>query len=103
MIGMLAIFVAGIFVLEMGIAGLIYNKNLVKMLLSLEVSFNGVILIVLYISWMLYKPLLAGSLVFLAIGLAIGEISIILSILIYLFKTGMLKELDQSEIEGEEE
>jgi len=101
-IGITIILIAGILVLELGIAGLVYNRNLVKMLLSLEVSFNGAILIVLYISWILFRPELAASLVFLSIVLAIGEISIILSVLIYMFRMKMLNELDQDEIEGDE-
>ncbi|MCL4343820.1 MAG: NADH-quinone oxidoreductase subunit K [Nitrososphaerota archaeon] len=100
--GITVILIAGVFVLELGIAGLVYNRNLVKMLLSLEVSFNGAILLVLYISWMLFRPQLAGSLVFFSIVLAIGEISIILSVLIYMFKMKMLNELDQDEIEDDE-
>ncbi len=100
--GVIFILIAGIFVLELGIAGLVYNRNLVKMLLSLEVSFNGAILLVLYISWMLFRPQLAGSLVFFSIILAIGEISIILSVLIYMFRMKMLNELDQDEIEDDE-
>ncbi|MDG7036331.1 MAG: NADH-quinone oxidoreductase subunit K [Nitrososphaerota archaeon] len=91
-----------IFMIGMGFAGSVGNRNPVKMLLSIEVSFNGVLLLLLYLATSLDAALLGADLSILAIGLSIGEIAIIMSVMIALFRTGMIRELDEKEFREEE-
>ncbi len=104
-LGYVPILIAAAVLIGLGIWGLVFNKNIVKMLLSLEVSFNGVTLLILYLattSGLISVVKLGAYLVFLGIGLAIGEIAIIVSVILYMFKERMLEELSQDEIRGEE-
>jgi len=108
-IGLFLIIITAAVLIGVGVWGIVYNKNLVKMLLSLEVSFNGITLLVLYIAsttasttGVLGIIKLGAYIVFLGIALAIGEISIIVSVILYMFKEKMLNEISQDEVGSEE-
>ncbi len=104
-IGILLIIITAAILVGIGVWGMIYNKNLVKMLLSLEVSFNGITLLVLYLAstiGILSIVKLGAYIVFLGIALAIGEISIIVSVILYMFKEKMLTDITQDEVRSEE-
>ncbi|MDP8023472.1 MAG: NADH-quinone oxidoreductase subunit K [Nitrososphaeria archaeon] len=104
-IGLLLVILTATILIGIGVWGMVYNKNLVKMLLSLEVSFNGITLLVLYLAsttGILGMVKLGAYIVFLGIALAIGEISIIVSVILYMFKEKMLKEISQDEVRSEE-
>ncbi len=104
-IGLLLVILTAAILIGIGVWGMVYNKNLVKMLLSLEVSFNGITLLVLYLAsttGVLGMVRLGAYIVFLGIALAIGEISIIVSVILYMFKEKMLKEISQDEVRSEE-
>ncbi|MGC8569275.1 MAG: NADH-quinone oxidoreductase subunit K [Nitrososphaeria archaeon] len=104
-VGVMFIALAAVILIGIGIWGLIYNRNLVKMLLSLEVSFNGITLLVLYLAstvGLIPVVRLGAYIVFLGIALAIGEISIIVSVILYMFKERMLEEISQEEVRTEE-
>ncbi len=104
-LGILLIIITAAILIGIGVWGMVYNKNLVKMLLSLEVSFNGITLLVLYLAstaGALGIVRLGAYIVFLGIALAIGEISIIVSVVLYMFKEKMLQNISQDEVRSEE-
>ncbi len=96
---LMPVLIASVVMIYLGVGGLVYHKNMVKMLLSLEVSFNGFLLLTLYAALSFSGQLLGSSLVILAIGVAVAEIAVIISALIYMFRHGMLSEASQEEIE----
>jgi NADH-quinone oxidoreductase subunit K len=87
----------------MGMFGLLRHRNPIRMLLSLEVSFNGVLLLLLYIGWILDYPLEGSNMALFAIGVSSSELALMVSIMMAMFKEGYLKTLDQEELKEVEE
>jgi NADH-quinone oxidoreductase subunit K len=96
------IMVTAIILGTVGVYGVISRRNPIKMLLSIEVIFNGMLLLLLYFSW-LSSPLGGASLVILLIALAVGEIALIFTILMALVRFGMVGKLDVDEFMVKEE
>ncbi|MDP7976890.1 MAG: NADH-quinone oxidoreductase subunit K [TACK group archaeon] len=97
------IFIGSIAVMVIGMFGLLRHRNPIRMLLSLEVSFNGVLLLLLYMGWVLSSPLAGSSMALFAIGVSSSELALMVSIMMAMFKEGYLKILDQEELKEVEE
>ncbi len=85
-----------------GVYGAISRRNPVKILLSIEVIFNGVLLLLLYMAW-LSSPAGGATLAILLIGLAVGEIALIFTILIAILRFGVVPRMDVEEFTVKEE
>lgn len=71
--------------LSIGIIGLTINRNIIKMLLSLEVMFNSSLLLLLSLST-ISNPLGGSLIAIFAITLAGAEVGVLVSILIMMFR-----------------
>ena len=87
------------------IYGLLSSRNIIRILISIEILFNAVILIalgtanslaILAPNMEMYRTV--GSLIIFSIGLAVAEIVIVFSILMAIFKFGILKRVDTKEL-----
>jgi len=96
------IMAASVIVVGIGVLGLLLHRNPIRMLISLEVSFNGVLLLVLYLGWILKEPVLSSNVGLFAVGVSSGELALMVSIIMALFRKGYLEVLDQEEMEVEE-
>jgi len=85
-----------------GIYGAVSRRNPVKILLSIEVIFNGILLLFLYMAWF-SSPAGGATLAILLIGLAVGEIALIFTILIALLRFGVVSRMDVDELIVKEE
>jgi len=97
------VLLSSIAVITLGVIGLLIHRNPIRMLLSLEVSFNGVLLLLLYSGWVVGKPVFSSSLALFAIAISSSELALMVSIIMALFREGYMKTLDQNELEVEEE
>ncbi|MFQ5710839.1 MAG: NADH-quinone oxidoreductase subunit NuoK [Candidatus Geothermarchaeales archaeon] len=68
-----------------GVYGLASKRNLLRMLLSAEVMFNGALLALLTIS-AITEPTSGGVIALLAIGLAAAEVGVVVSVVILMFQ-----------------
>ncbi|MEM1545637.1 MAG: NADH-quinone oxidoreductase subunit NuoK [Candidatus Methanomethylicia archaeon] len=71
--------------LSIGIIGLTINRNIIKMLLSLEVMFNSSLLLLLSLST-ISNPLGGSLIAIFSITLAGAEVGVLVSILIMMFR-----------------
>jgi NADH-quinone oxidoreductase subunit K len=71
--------------LAIGIIGLTINRNIIKMLLSLEIMFNSSLLFLLSLST-ISNPIGGSLIAILAITLAGAEVGVLVSILIMMFR-----------------
>jgi NADH-quinone oxidoreductase subunit K len=71
--------------LAIGIIGLTINRNIIKMLLSLEIMFNSSLLFLLSLST-ISNPVGGSLIAILAITLAGAEVGVLVSILIMMFR-----------------
>jgi NADH-quinone oxidoreductase subunit K len=71
--------------LAVGIIGLTINRNIIKMLLSLEIMFNSSLLLLLSLST-ISNPVGGSLIAILAITLAGAEVGVLVSILIMMFR-----------------
>lgn len=95
-------------VFMISVYGLLSSRNMVRMLISIEVMFNSVVLAVLSLgSQMAYlgRPEASGtaaSLVIFAIGLAISEIVLMFSIMIGILRLRIVRNVDTEEMRAKE-
>lgn len=92
------ILIASVFVFLMGVVGLLMHRSPVRMLLSLEVSFNGILLLLLYLGWVLGNPVGGSELAIFAIAVSSSELAVIISVIMALFREGHLKVMSQDEL-----
>jgi len=69
-----------------GIYGFITRRNMLKMLMSAEVMFNGALLALLALSRASMVPAKGGILALIAISLAASEIGVMVSLAILIFR-----------------
>ncbi len=96
------------FLIAISVYGILSSRNIIRILISIEILFNGVILIALGLANSLAAGVEAGiasniyrsvgSLVIFSIGLAVAEIVIVFAILMSIFKFRILKRVDTREL-----
>ena len=96
------------FLIAISVYGILSSRNIIRILISIEILFNGVILIALGLANSLAAGVEAGiasgiyrsvgSLVIFSIGLAVAEIVIVFAILMSIFKFRVLKRVDTREL-----
>ncbi|AKG38661.1 MAG: NADH-quinone oxidoreductase subunit NuoK [Infirmifilum sp.] len=91
-----SLLVVSAILIQAGAFGAISSRSAVKVLISLEVMFNGVLLAVLALSTR--SPELASSLAILAISLSSVEVGVLVSIFVLLFRR--LKHVDVYQVPG---
>jgi len=101
-IGHLFVLAASVFAASMGGFGVIMHRNPIRMLLSLEVSFNGFLLLLLWSSWAVGDPVMASGLGLIGIGVSSAELALMVSIMMALFKGGYIRRLDEDELNQSE-
>ncbi|MEZ0345881.1 MAG: NADH-quinone oxidoreductase subunit K [Infirmifilum sp.] len=89
-----AILLVSAVLIQAGAYGAITNRSAIKILISLEVMFNGALLAVLTLAASV--PELASSLALLAISLSSVEVGILISIFVLLFRR--VKTVDVYEV-----
>lgn len=90
------------FLLSIGIYGLLTRRNIVRMLLSAEVIFNGALLSLLALASLdaNYGPI-GGALAVISISLSAAEVGVIVSIAIMMFRMkGTLDTYELREFRG---
>ena len=92
------------------IYGILSSRNIIRILISIEILFNAVILIGLgltnSIAFALEDSIVSnehmfrimGSIIVFSIGLAVAEIVVVFAILMSIFKFGILKRVDTREL-----
>lgn len=82
--------------------GIVVSRNIARILLSIEIMFNAVILyllsLVVSLAVSYYDTSAIASLVIFAIGLAVSEIVVTFSILLALIRFKVLRRIDTEEI-----
>ena len=75
-------------VFSIGVYGLMTSRNMLRMLLSAEVIFNGALLALLSVSLHTPSPgpVLGGDLALLAIAIAAAEVGVIVSVAVLMFQ-----------------
>ena len=73
-------------VFTIGVYGLLCKRNMLKMLLSVEVMFNSVLLFLLTLSSLTSTPAIGGVAALLAIGIAAAEVGVIVSLAVLMFR-----------------
>ena len=79
-----------------GLYGMITKRNMLRMLLSAEINFNAAMLILLTLASSSSSPATGGVIALLAIGIAVADVGIMVSIAILMFQRK--KRLDVYEL-----
>jgi len=97
-IGFLLAF-TGITLVSIGVYGAVATRNLVRILLSLEVVFNGILLFIL--SLVAARPAPATALGVLLVAVVSGEVAVVIALVAaYYRKTGTLDTEAAENLEG---
>jgi NAD(P)H-quinone oxidoreductase subunit 4L len=88
------VFLAGLTASTLGVYGMIASKNLVRLLISIEVLFNSIILEAAYIGYLAGLSPRFYSLLIIVISLTIAEIAVVIALvsLAYRRKKGLEME-----------
>lgn len=73
-------------VFAIGAYGLLSKRNVLRMLLSAEVIFNSVLLLLLTFSTLSSSPSTGGVIAIIAIGIAATEVGVIVSLAVLMFR-----------------
>jgi NADH-quinone oxidoreductase subunit K len=79
-----------------GLYGLVSKRNMLRMLLSAEVNFNGAVLALLTLASTSSSPATGGVIALLAIGIAGADVGMMVSIAILMFR--LKRKLDVYEL-----
>ena len=79
-----------------GLYGIITKRNMLRMLLSAEINFNAAMLMLLTLASSSSSPAAGGVIALLAIGIAVADVGIMVSIAILMFQRK--KSLDVYEL-----
>ncbi len=89
----------GLILISMGVYGFTATRNLVRMLLSLEITFNGVFLVLMTL--ITAVPLYATLLGVILIGVVSAEVAVVVAIIAaYYRRTGVLDSESSENVEG---
>ncbi|HJX23820.1 MAG TPA: NADH-quinone oxidoreductase subunit NuoK [Candidatus Bathyarchaeia archaeon] len=69
-----------------GLYGIITKRNMLRMLLSAEINFNAAVLMLLTLASSSTSPAAGGVIALLAIGIAVADVGIMVSIAILMFQ-----------------